>query len=134
MAAKISLSLRSQRILNRSFMVDWQDRLYTDSVLVRFEDAKLNPKATFTALAAFLDIPGVVDRSRIEAHKLFDAVQLQRGVQLPVFRAICHAFGVGDAEGDAMETGTVYFFTGLSGAGKTTVGGLFHKRLKARKP
>lgn len=33
-----------------------------------------------------------------------------------------------------METGTVYFFTGLSGAGKTTVGGLFHKRLKARKP
>ena len=47
----------SQRVLNRSFMVDWQDRLYTDSVLVRFEDAKLNPKATFTALAAFLDLP-----------------------------------------------------------------------------
>lgn len=32
------------------------------------------------------------------------------------------------------ETGTVYFFTGLSGAGKTTIGGLFHKRLKATKP
>ena len=32
------------------------------------------------------------------------------------------------------ETGTVYFFTGLSGAGKTTLGGLFHKRLKATKP
>ena len=47
----------SQRVLNRSFMVDWQDRLYMDSVLVRFEDAKLNPKATFTALAAFLDLP-----------------------------------------------------------------------------
>lgn len=30
--------------------------------------------------------------------------------------------------------GTVYFFTGLSGAGKTTVGGLFHRRLKATKP
>ena len=30
--------------------------------------------------------------------------------------------------------GTVYFFTGLSGAGKTTIGGLFHSRLKARKP
>lgn len=30
--------------------------------------------------------------------------------------------------------GTVYFFTGLSGAGKTTIGGLFHKRLKATKP
>ena len=32
------------------------------------------------------------------------------------------------------ETGTVYFFTGLSGAGKTTIGGLFHRRLKATKP
>lgn len=30
--------------------------------------------------------------------------------------------------------GTVYFFTGLSGAGKTTLGGLFHQRLKATKP
>lgn len=30
--------------------------------------------------------------------------------------------------------GTVYFFTGLSGAGKTTIGGLFFRRLKARKP
>lgn len=30
--------------------------------------------------------------------------------------------------------GTVYFFTGLSGAGKTTIGGLFHRRLKAKKP
>lgn len=29
--------------------------------------------------------------------------------------------------------GTVYFFTGLSGAGKTTVGGLFYRRLKATK-
>lgn len=32
------------------------------------------------------------------------------------------------------ETGTVYFFTGLSGAGKTTIGGLFYRRLKATKP
>lgn len=30
--------------------------------------------------------------------------------------------------------GTVYFFTGLSGAGKTTIGGLFYRRLKAAKP
>jgi len=30
--------------------------------------------------------------------------------------------------------GTVYFFTGLSGAGKTTIGGLFYRRLKAKKP
>lgn len=47
----------TQRVLNRSFMVDWQDRMYQDCVLVRFEDGKLNPKATFTALAAFLDLP-----------------------------------------------------------------------------
>ena len=47
----------SERILNRSFMIDPEDRLYKDSVLVRFEDGKLNPKATFTALAAFLDLP-----------------------------------------------------------------------------
>ena len=32
------------------------------------------------------------------------------------------------------EKGTVYFFTGLAGAGKTTIGGLFHQRLKATKP
>jgi len=29
--------------------------------------------------------------------------------------------------------GTVYFFTGLSGAGKSTIGGLFYQRLKERK-
>lgn len=45
------------RVLNRSYLIDPQDRLYADSVLVRFEDAKLNPKATFTALAEFLDLP-----------------------------------------------------------------------------
>ena len=47
----------TERILNRSFMIDPEDRLYKDSVLVRLEDGKLNPKATFTALAAFLDLP-----------------------------------------------------------------------------
>lgn len=45
------------RVLNRSYLIDWQDRLFKDSVLVRLEDGKLNPKATFTALAAFLDLP-----------------------------------------------------------------------------
>lgn len=45
------------RVLNRNYMVDWQSRFFQDSVLVRFEDGKLNPKATFTALAAFLDLP-----------------------------------------------------------------------------
>ena len=29
--------------------------------------------------------------------------------------------------------GTVYFFTGLAGAGKTTIGGLFYRRLKAKR-
>lgn len=33
-----------------------------------------------------------------------------------------------------MDKGTVYFFTGLAGAGKTTIGGLFYRRLKAVKP
>lgn len=47
----------SERIFNRSFMIDPEDRLYKDGILVRFEDGKLNPKATFTVLAAFLDLP-----------------------------------------------------------------------------
>ena len=46
-----------QRVLNRSYLREPEDRLYQDSVLVRFEDGKLNPKATFTRLAEFLDIP-----------------------------------------------------------------------------
>ena len=46
-----------ERIMNRSYLRDPEDRLLKDSVLVRFEDGKLNPKATFTALAAFLDLP-----------------------------------------------------------------------------
>lgn len=46
-----------RRAMNRSYMVDWQNRIFQDSILVRFEDGKLNPKATFTALAQFLDIP-----------------------------------------------------------------------------
>lgn len=32
------------------------------------------------------------------------------------------------------EQGTVYFFTGLAGAGKTTIGGLFYERLRKRSP
>lgn len=33
-----------------------------------------------------------------------------------------------------MGKGTVYFFTGLAGAGKTTIGGLFYERLKTVSP
>lgn len=47
----------TERVLNRSFMIDPEDRLYKDGILVRLEDGKLNPKATFSALAAFLDLP-----------------------------------------------------------------------------
>ena len=45
------------RVLNRSYLREPGDRLYRDSTLVRFEDGKLNPKATFPRLAEFLDIP-----------------------------------------------------------------------------
>ncbi len=45
------------RVQNRSFMIDWQNRLFKDCRLVRFEDGKLNRVATFRALAAFLDLP-----------------------------------------------------------------------------
>ena len=44
-------------VLSCSFRVDKSERLYQDSRLVRFEDGKLNPKATFAALSSFLDIP-----------------------------------------------------------------------------
>ena len=44
-------------VLNRSYLQDNSEPFLRDSVLVRFEDGKLNPKATFTALSAFLDLP-----------------------------------------------------------------------------
>ena len=47
----------AQRVLNRSYLRDPDDRLCHDAVVVRFEDGKLNPEATFTRLAAFLDLP-----------------------------------------------------------------------------
>lgn len=53
----VAADLAMDRSLNRSFMIDPEDRLYKDSVLVRFEDGKTNPEATFRALAAFLDLP-----------------------------------------------------------------------------
>lgn len=56
-ATPIVGNLIMQRMLNRSYLIDSQIRLYKDCRLVRFEDGKLNPKATFTALAAFLDLP-----------------------------------------------------------------------------
>lgn len=69
------------RILNRSFMIDQWDRLYRDSVLVRFEDAKLNPKATFTALAEFLDIPYTHSMTYCSSHKGLDPESLKGNVR-----------------------------------------------------
>lgn len=46
-----------ERVLYRGYLVDDQLRIFKDCVVVRFEDGKLNPKATFTALAKFLDLP-----------------------------------------------------------------------------
>lgn len=50
-------NLTGYYVMNRSFMIDRENPLFRDCVLVRFEDGKLNSKATFTALAAFLDLP-----------------------------------------------------------------------------
>ncbi|MFV0517492.1 MAG: hypothetical protein ACK5MV_08845 [Aminipila sp.] len=47
----------AQTVLNCSYKIDTNIRVYKDSRLVRFEDAKLNPKATFKELAQFVDIP-----------------------------------------------------------------------------
>ena len=45
------------RVTFRGFMQDEQQRVFKDCVVVRFEDGKLNPTATFKALAEFLDLP-----------------------------------------------------------------------------
>ena len=47
----------TERILNRSYLREPDDRLLMDSAMVRFEDGKLNNKAIFPVLAEFLDIP-----------------------------------------------------------------------------
>ncbi len=45
------------RILTKNYMVSKNERMYKDSRIIRYEDGKLNPEATFRALAQFLDIP-----------------------------------------------------------------------------
>ena len=51
------------------------------SVLVRFEDAKLNPKATFTALAAFLDLPYTESMTYCSENGTMDPTLEINGVQ-----------------------------------------------------
>ncbi len=89
-----------QRVMNRSFMVDWQDRLYMDSVLVRFEDAKLNPKATFTALAAFLDLPYAESMTYCSLNGEIDPESLEGNVRGFDTEAVYRAYDeyVNDAE------------------------------------
>lgn len=60
------------RALNRSYLIDTQERLFRDSILVRFEDGKLNPRATFTALAEFLDIPYTESMTRCSSYMGMD--------------------------------------------------------------
>lgn len=57
MGSYVIPDMLTQRLLNRSYLQDTSNRIFRDSCLVRFEDGKLNPVATFTALAEFLDIP-----------------------------------------------------------------------------
>jgi len=61
------------RLCNQSYMVDREERLFKDSVVVRFEDGKLNPKATFSALAAFLDLPYTESMTYCSEHGVRDA-------------------------------------------------------------
>ena len=56
------------------------------------------------------------------------------GAHRGVFRFFCIWADAREKRIMEAKKGTVYFFTGLSGAGKTTIGGLFYRRLKERKP
>ena len=70
-------AITAQRLLNRSYLIDPWDRLYRDSVLVRFEDGKLNPRATFTALAEFLDLPYTESMTYCSSRKGIDPESLE---------------------------------------------------------
>ena len=74
---KVVPDVLAERLVNRSFMVDQWDRLYRDSVLVRFEDGKLNPRATFTALAEFLDLPYTESMTYCSSRKGIDPESLK---------------------------------------------------------
>ena len=71
----------SDRLLNRSYLRDPEDRLFRDSVLVRFEDGKLNPTATFTALARFLDLPYTESMTYCSSRKGLNPESLEGNVR-----------------------------------------------------
>lgn len=58
-----------------------------------------------------------------------DKGEVYRGVSRPFLRK-----NLRSNELMNVQKGTLYFFTGLAGAGKSTLGGLFYERLKQRKP
>ncbi len=76
----VATDLAMGRALNRSFMIDPEDRLYKDSVLVRFEDGKTNPEATFRALAAFLDIPYTESMTYCSSQGVHDVITAEGNV------------------------------------------------------
>lgn len=53
----VLLDQLTETILNQSYLRNPEERPYRDATIVRFEDGKLNSHATFSRLAAFLDIP-----------------------------------------------------------------------------
>ncbi len=57
LSKNLSIFNLSIRCMIRTYMISKSERVYRDSRVVRYEDGKLNPEATFTALAQFLDIP-----------------------------------------------------------------------------
>lgn len=69
------------RLLHRGYMVDPEDRLYRDSIIVRLEDGKLNARATFTALAAFLDIPYTESMTYCSLRGEFEPKQFENNVR-----------------------------------------------------
>ena len=95
----------TQRVLNRSFMIDWQDRLYKDAVAVRFEDGKLNPKATFTALAAFLDLPYTESMTYCSMQGEVDPMQMEGSARGFDLSTVYRTYGdfIGDNEGKYIE-------------------------------
>lgn len=67
------------RAMSRSYMADPLDRIFRDAVVIRFEDGKLNPKATFTALAEFMDLPYAESLTYCSKHGEIDPDGLLEG-------------------------------------------------------
>lgn len=65
------------RVMNQSYYIDESDPLFRDSSLVRFEDGKLNPEATFRALAEFLDVPYTQSMTYCSEHGVHDVETLE---------------------------------------------------------